>query len=1518
MKYKYKKGQILGKRLDLPKEILSKVYDCSLTFNEYISYNLDDKIPITCISFNDRRIIEKFGLEKAKNLDWELLENDVSNHFRVMLMDLDSKINDINQSLYELVKDKIKPINYSPKMKEVYKDRLFQEEELTPEMKKFNEGTLSLNEIIENWNLYKDKDLSYCLLNKKEITKNNLKTFMGNFGNVLPLIFKVTNNYDFINEIMSLNSLEEQNEKIKIYTDKLLNKTYKTSAYFNESIQLTNDQYKEVFNYSSLEEHLKKFSQFKTPLIMEELKKLEPDYIFNNQIPFKDLCNSDVLDFIGTFGLKNIVDFDNECGHYFTNNNSEMLKLTRDMYMHFAEHEYDQNKYIYTKNSYDENGNYVERPYTKEEFYEAMRRMILYGPTDPKLRDKAPNYSNITGEFRAKNKELFISEQAPVELQKLFYTKSITPQLIKEHPEYIQFLNDKDLSTCFKPIYVDIKYDSNINETENFYSYICNKMNLNDSMKFITEYVDIFDIVFKDDMYNNNVSFLVNDNIDDIQRKIHESFKNNLIENRIAYPTNIPESIKENYPSMFLSNDAPNELKDAFYNRTINSNFILSNPTYINYLKNVDLELIYKYMPVKIENEVYKHDNLVNILKNTFGNEGAFNVMLLYDEYIEKIFDINRLKHFKLNSNLTKDKILDELDSNIYQSITNDNMKYDDKMPMHFKNNNPTLFLKKDLPIEIRNKFYNREFTIKDFESNPELLEMFGSTNVVCGFNSDVSWMIQLFDENNKKANSDRLKILSSYEKINDVALQENFKEYILESANDINLEKIDYVQEVLSRLSLSNSSEIFTFRKQLATQILNSDNPIENLEKIEDKFIKNHIPTVGKIYSCFEILHPDFEGFNFNSSTISPMLKKSSVTEKKILVFSDLIKTSFGSNNKSVNSYLKNIESGSNLYESIKSNQVTYDGLTLEQKQELKSFSNHLATLYNNSLKAKNENIQFVSTLDPITDINELAKRLSPDGSLDYNLGDRVTRMFCGFAGISTLEQAKQYINQKISSADARNRETAKEEVKLEQGNFVKGIGNITYLRNILQNGSVSKEFLGTSADSDATPLDTDLSMILSSDGTMFDKINETAAGEYGPIWFLIKNDDRFIMSRNNKKEILDTNRDRSKMELFFTGAFPGAKGEGHYGIRTGFASSEINSIITDTYNPKIGLEIALNGFYIPVANMEGKIVFTPNDYDNLRQKMSGLSYYNENKYIFSDNLVTDETEYIAGQIDKSNKEVIEKKKIINKIIESSLDELDLKLKNNIDGDLTKGYVELIDTGSTGRGTNKPGDGDFDYMMRLDKNIYSNPSKLNEIKDTIVKNVGKGEKFEITGEGDFRIKNVSITPDYNVDIDISFAEKTDKISYSTDMALQDRLETIKKQNPEKYKYVVANILLAKQVLKSAEVYKPNRGDNPQGGLGGVGIENWILQNGGSFIDAARSFTEAAAGKDFVDFKSSYYIWDFGDNHLAIKRNKYPHDNFVSENMSESGYNKMTQALKEYINNYNIAKENEITESKSL
>ena len=742
-------------------------------------------------------------------------------------------------------------------------------------------------------------------------------------------------------------------------------------------------------------------------------------------------------------------------------------------------------------------------------------------------------------------------------------------------------------------------------------------------------------------------------------------------------------------------------------------------------------------------------------------------------------------------------------------------------------------------------------------------------------------------------------KSLFIYKDVENIKIAQIFQDYVLKNVKNIGVEKLQLIKEIIQRLEYSNSSEMRNYGDALINELLDLDNPLEKVDKLEQIFVHNNIPFVGKAFSSFEILHPDFQGFNFdNQSTISPVLKNSSNNARKIIVFSDLIKASFGSNNKSVRDYLKNIEIANLLYEQIKRGQIEYDKLTFEERKELDKFFNHLLTLYNNTKKGKDNYQELVFTNDIVNNITQLKILLSPNGEIDYNLADRVVSMFCHFAGFDTLVQAKDYIEHKINLADKRNRNAANSSMVINVGDLVKGVGDITYLRNILQNGSVSKEYLNANVDSDSTPLDTDLSMVLE-DGTIEEQFSNLAANGYGPIWFVLKNDNRFINTRNHNEKTEQVTRDLSKMEIFHTGVL----GNGHYGLRTGFSSSDINYIVMEKFDPRVGLEIAMNGFYIPVADKSGKIIFTKEDYDKLRSKMDGLSYYGIESYNFSNNLVSDWVIAIASQIEKSNLEVAKKREKINNIIRKSIQQLGLDLKTTIDGDLSENSVELIDTGSTGRGTNKPGDGDFDFMMRIDRAILSDPIKLQELKNILLENLGQGHAT-LTATGDFRLKNVAIDDETIVDIDITFIPKTDKLAYSTDMALKDRLETIKSQDEDKYNYVVANILLAKQLLKNGGVYKPNRGETPQGGLGGVGIENWILQNGGSFYDAAVSFVKNSENKSFDEFKDTYYIWDFGDNHMAESRGKYPNDNFISSNMSEGGYNKMKNILKDYLKQY--------------
>lgn len=759
--------------------------------------------------------------------------------------------------------------------------------------------------------------------------------------------------------------------------------------------------------------------------------------------------------------------------------------------------------------------------------------------------------------------------------------------------------------------------------------------------------------------------------------------------------------------------------------------------------------------------------------------------------------------------------------------------------------------------------------------------------------------------------------IISKLYNLNDTRLITDFYNFIARNPEYITIENFDIVEvkivNLLNKIYYSNSDELRRVGENIIDVLIrSSENIVETFEKVEEIFVKNNLPFVGKIFKVFEVLHPNFSGFDFSEvSRVSPILKQKSANNhnslyRKIVTFSDLIKASFGSNNRNIKNYLSNIEISTKIYESVINGIRSVESLTFQETKELEKFRDHLITMYNNTLLKTIKEQDFIPTDNVISDIHKLKILISPDGTDNYNLANRVVSMFTEFSDIRTLEDAKRYMYSKVDVAHSRNVAAAKK-FSLEKGDLVKGIGDVKYLRNILQNGSVSREYLGVAADSDATPLDTDVSMVQKESGTINEKIEPLVASSYGPIYFILKNDDRFITTRTidgMSKESYSMTEALSKMELFHSGWV-----DDHYGIRTGFASSEINYIMMKNYDNRVGVEIATNGFYIPVVDFEGNLLFSIEDYDSLRTKMAGLSYYGTTEFTLSNNLINETTTKIRETLADNNEEVKLKRGEIIEAVSKVLKTFGLEVHDNLEGNLTYGTVEFIDTGSTGRGTNKPGDGDFDFIMKLDNNILSNQENMSKLRKLLLERFeefGEIDKKEFTGDGDFRLKGVQITPEIKVDIDITFTQKTDKVDYSTDMAVRDRLRSIKEQNPEMYDYVIANILQAKKVLTEANVYKAAKSDPKQGGFGGVGVENWILQNGGSFVDAARSFLkvtvdESGNSRTFEGFVEAYPIWDFGDNHLA--KGRYPHDNFVT-NMSASGYEKMKEVLREFLKAY--------------
>mgnify|MGYP000927742945 CR=1 FL=1 len=853
------------------------------------------------------------------------------------------------------------------------------------------------------------------------------------------------------------------------------------------------------------------------------------------------------------------------------------------------------------------------------------------------------------------------------------------------------------------------------------------------------------------------------------------------------------------------------------------------------------------------------------------------------------------------------------------------------------------------------------------------------------------------------------------------------FGEYVSSHYDELTAEQIRWTADIITRLANSNASELSERSEAFAGELLklDSDKIPEALTRIEDIYIHNHLPYVGKNYLVFRTMHPSDNlenDFDFgSSSTISPVLQQATgdirsgkldqmLNSRDTIIISDLLRASLGSNNRSIREYLTTLKNGQTLLDQLSSGELDWgtfnqptnlmDKDTKASYDTLSTFAWHLATIYNSTLPGKEHPYQLIhqqadqdvdSTLQ--SDFTNLTSLIKPNSR--YTLADRAVRYFAHFVGIEDLAGAEQYMDNIVKEADARNRKTAEylattSDPKLQPGDLVKGMGGtdgygIRYLSYAFQNGSISKEYLGDSSRSDTTPLDTDLSVVLNypdDTRTIDHAMRPMLTDGYScGLWAVLRSDeatgeDRFIVTRRNRHEAdqdtYDPNDDPdshhkrealTKLEAFATKT----DGPGHYGIRTGFGMDKVSYYISDRtirtgknlsgwrngeeYTPVsevAKLEIALGGFYIPIIDKDSEeLIFTPADYDKMRQQMSGLSYYHTGDYQFAPDSELElpstrvgettipSTSTIIEEIPEGISDTDRKHAVINQAIKeaiTNIPDLNLSYKDYLDGDLTENIVEMIDTGSTGRQTNAPGSGDFDYIARLDRSILNDPTKKQQITDALLTAFGKADEVNGTsnqidnldhnedgeGEGEagqvdnksrivngnLRLKQVSIDGLAEpVDIDITFAQKTNKVQYPTDAALADRLDNIKNQSEAKYQQVLANIIYAKQFLKASQVYKPRRSPEAKGigGLGGVGIENWVLQHGGSFKQAARDFLTVADNcSSFEDFCAHYPVWDYGENHKGIRSK--PHDNFVADNMNPEGYERMKEALRAVVN----------------
>ncbi len=511
----------------------------------------------------------------------------------------------------------------------------------------------------------------------------------------------------------------------------------------------------------------------------------------------------------------------------------------------------------------------------------------------------------------------------------------------------------------------------------------------------------------------------------------------------------------------------------------------------------------------------------------------------------------------------------------------------------------------------------------------------------------------------------------------------------------------------------------------------------------------------------------------------------------------------------------------------------------------------------------------------------------------------------------VNSFDELLSKIELKVKQANDRWVQFSRQDLTLEEGDFIKWI-NESYFSNILQNWSNAKEFLWSSSDSDSTPLDTDIAMVKQWQWNNTKEIlNNSMSNWYWSIKFILKKDsfwNKCINTTNWEKY-----DDFWKYEIFKTCS------EEHYWVRTWIATTDIDSIVfedTILYNKKeeYFINIVQNWFYIPVYDNTWKIIFTFDDFEKYKKIFDWIEKFEWNDFELKNTDLSQIKDSKYQDIwQKINQSIVEmqdymntKNSEIENIVFEALKENNIDIKDKWDRWIV--WAEIVNCWSTWRWTsmlNLPWKEELFASESLDIDITVHLDKTDTLKiEEVIKIIH--EKLETTNQewswsrenGSFQLK--SNENKFWFRIDILFITKNQLREYDTATALEDRYKHIEKKYwKEKLNQVKSQIILAKNILKDNGVYKKQ-----DWWLSWVWVENWILSNWWSLVEAFKSFVEVSekVWDNFDEFKKSYSIidpwmnvkFDSFDNEKSAWNSR---DNYVYK-LSEVAYRKFIEIWK--------------------
>ncbi len=224
-------------------------------------------------------------------------------------------------------------------------------------------------------------------------------------------------------------------------------------------------------------------------------------------------------------------------------------------------------------------------------------------------------------------------------LTKAFYTRTFTFDDIKKYPDLIPILKDKNLFIAFGNkdgnhyngrIILDANYTSNKQYSDLELLEVFGNEKFLQLCSIYGRYLNgVYEHLIEDITINNgkyidfNIENLDGLTVEDVSRRIENIIIRESKLGNIDYrPDDAPSFLKESHPELFLSDDAPEELKRYFYN--YNNNYPLTftvlqtHKEWLPYLKDKDIK------PSLLRNYSYRLD-LIKFIE-LFGEEKAIKL----------------------------------------------------------------------------------------------------------------------------------------------------------------------------------------------------------------------------------------------------------------------------------------------------------------------------------------------------------------------------------------------------------------------------------------------------------------------------------------------------------------------------------------------------------------------------------------------------------------------------------------------------------------------------------------------------------------------------------------------------------------------------------------------------------------------------------------------------------------------------------------------------------------------------